>query len=87
MYSRSSYVCSFYRASKTSARKLISDSLLTTPRGKGDEGESDDSLVGDHSPFVRQTAKRCIHVHIQNIIKDIFYLLSTGLVVIKQFQC
>lgn len=47
-----------FRAAKTSARKLISDSILTTPQGRGDGEGSDDSLVGDHSPFVRQAAKR-----------------------------
>ena len=54
------YIMLFCRAAKTSAYKLISDSILATPKGgRGDEEEeSDDSLVGDHSPFIRQTAKR-----------------------------
>ena len=50
------------RAAKTSAHKLISDSILTTPHEEGgggeEEEESDDSLVGDHSPFIRQTRRR-----------------------------
>jgi len=50
------------RAAKTSAHKLISDSILTTSPEEGGGGEeaeeSDDSLVGDHSPFVRQTTRR-----------------------------
>ena len=51
-----------YRAAKASAVKLISDSILVTPRGRKEEeeDESDDSLVGDHSPFVRQPARRCV---------------------------
>ena len=66
---------SFYRASKTSARKLISDSLLTTPQGKGDGGDSDDSLVGDHSPFVRQTAKRYSCPQYYNYTRNYIYYL------------
>ena len=53
-----------HRAAKMSAQKRISEfSLVVTPRSKkGQEekesGESDDSLVGEHSPFVRQPVKR-----------------------------
>lgn len=53
-----------YRAAKASARKLISDTILGTPdrsQDGGGEGESDDSLVGDHSPFIRQSARRCVY--------------------------
>ena len=45
-----------------SAQKRISTFSVRTPRGrKGKEEaeeESDDSLIGEHSPFVRQPVKR-----------------------------
>ena len=51
------------RIAKMSARKRISEFSGVTPRGrKGKEEtaeESDDSLIGEHSPFVRQPVKRC----------------------------
>ena len=47
------------RAAKTFAHKLISESMLTTPLSQWSRGEeSDDSLVGEHSPFIRQNARK-----------------------------
>ena len=48
-----------------SARKRISEFSGVTARTRGRKGkeetaeESDDSLIGEHSPFVRQPVKRC----------------------------
>ena len=59
-------VCVSCRAAKMSAQKRISEFGLVTPRGRKEETEegSDDSLIGEHSPFVRQPAKKyCLQIH------------------------
>ena len=77
------------RAAKTSAQKRISKFGVVTPRG-GKEGEgtedSDDSLIGEHSPFIRQPAKRCT-THYCEFLKHFVLFFTVKEVVAVGFQC